>query len=321
VPDSVLPAVEAVELVVPAKRRRLSVGARVTPRLRIRGVGGDSIAPRAPVEWTSSDTAVARVSANGVVTGRAPGSVTITGWLSGVSGTVSLTVVERRPRIRTVARIDLVEGDSVRLDARVVDANMEDAEIRDRVVTVATAGLRHVHYDPASRYVVGRSAGEEFLMLAGGEGVRLILPVRVRPRHAGAKPPAVSGPTRDEVRNVAQHVATLIARRQRAELERLFAAQISEGSLPSVVDRVRKSKMTAAIAVSASVLRGSAGPSPTLDLAVRYRWSRKLGFGSDNETACLRAVLRRPGPTWEVESLRQIRCAAPGVTSAPADSQ
>ena len=319
--DSAPPSVESVELLVPAKRRRLSVGSRIMPRVRVRGVGGDSIGALAPVEWTSSDSVIAQVAGNGVVTGRAPGTVTITATLSGVTGRVTLTVVERRLRIRTVPRIDLVAGDSVRLDARVVDANMDDAEVRDRVVTVATSGLRHVSYDSVTRYVVGRSAGEESLMLAGGESLRLILPVRVRGRRGAARPTAVPSPTRDEMRNLAQHVATLIARRQRAELERLFATQIAEGSLPGVVDRVRKSKVTAAVAVGDPVLRGSAGASPTVDLAVRYRWSRKLGFGSDNEIACLRAVLRRPGPTWEFDSIRQIRCAAPGVTSAPADSR
>ena len=318
-PDSAPPAVGSVELLVPANRRRLSVGGRLTARVRVRGVDGDSIPPPLPVEWASSDTAVARVSADGVVTGRARGSVTITGAVGGASARVTLAVVERRLRIRTVAGIDLVEGDSVRLDARVVDANMDGVEVRDRVVTVATGGLRHVSYDSASRYIVGRQAGLESLMLAGGEGVRLILPVRVRPRSATAKASAAPDPTRDELRGLAQHVATLIGRRQRAELERLFAAQTTEGTLPGVVARMRKSKVAAAAVVGEPMLGRSAGTAPTIDLAVRYRWSRKMGFGADDEIACLRALLRRPGGAWEIESLRQIRCPAPGVSSAPAD--
>src|SRR5271169_1428232 len=42
--------------------------------------------------WTSSDTTIATVSASGLVTGVAPGTVTVTAAYSGVSGTDTVTV-------------------------------------------------------------------------------------------------------------------------------------------------------------------------------------------------------------------------------------
>src|SRR5437762_12034 len=44
------------------------------------------------VAWTSSDTTVARVSASGLVTGKAAGTATITATSEGKSGTASVTV-------------------------------------------------------------------------------------------------------------------------------------------------------------------------------------------------------------------------------------
>jgi eukaryotic-like serine/threonine-protein kinase len=53
--------------------------------------GGDLL-PDRPVEWASSDEGIAGVSAEGVVTARAPGSATITARAGAASGTVRLSV-------------------------------------------------------------------------------------------------------------------------------------------------------------------------------------------------------------------------------------
>ena len=54
--------------------------------------GGDNPIPGAAVEWSSSDTGIATVSAAGVVTGVSAGNATITATSDGVSGNAAITV-------------------------------------------------------------------------------------------------------------------------------------------------------------------------------------------------------------------------------------
>lgn len=83
-------------------------------------MGGQTIA------WSTSDASVATVSSNGVVTGVAAGSATITATSSGKSGTSSITVTPPPPVVTTVtvsppsASIDV--GATVSLTATVRDA-------------------------------------------------------------------------------------------------------------------------------------------------------------------------------------------------------
>ncbi|HEY6109621.1 MAG TPA: Ig-like domain-containing protein [Gemmatimonadales bacterium] len=61
-----------------------------------RDAGGNPLSGR-PVAWSSGDTAVARVSSGGLVTGRSLGTVTITATVEGIPGSMVITVVTGPP--------------------------------------------------------------------------------------------------------------------------------------------------------------------------------------------------------------------------------
>jgi serine/threonine protein kinase len=69
----------------------LAVGRTAQFAVAMKDAAGNELNGRA-VTWTSSDPTVAEVSPNGAVTGRKPGSATVTATAEGQSGTVALTV-------------------------------------------------------------------------------------------------------------------------------------------------------------------------------------------------------------------------------------
>jgi uncharacterized protein YjdB len=88
-----------------------------------RNANGNAI-PGVQFTWSSSNTSVATVSATGVVTGVAPGSVTISASAGGKTGTSSITVqlapVDRI--VVTPASPSVKEGSTVQLTATLYDA-------------------------------------------------------------------------------------------------------------------------------------------------------------------------------------------------------
>ncbi len=78
------------------------------------------------VTWTTSSASVATVNANGLVTGVAAGSATVTATCAGKSGSASLTVTSQPPVVTTVtvapATPSLAVGATVTLTATVKDA-------------------------------------------------------------------------------------------------------------------------------------------------------------------------------------------------------
>jgi uncharacterized protein YjdB len=88
-----------------------------------RNANGNAI-PGVQFTWSSSNTSVATVSATGVVTGVAPGSVTISASAGGKTGTSSITVqlapVDRI--VVTPANPSVKEGSTVQLTATLYDA-------------------------------------------------------------------------------------------------------------------------------------------------------------------------------------------------------
>jgi uncharacterized protein YjdB len=108
-------------------------GATVQLSVAVTDERGTPVADRAPT-WTSSNSAIAIVSASGLVTAVAPGVASITAALDGKADTVSVAVtavpvasVGVLPAIRT-----LVVGESTTLTATVKDAN--GAVVTDRPV-------------------------------------------------------------------------------------------------------------------------------------------------------------------------------------------
>ena len=109
------------------------LGASVTLTATVKDVTGAVVTDR-PVAWASSNTAVASVTASGVVTGRAIGSATISATSGGKSGSAMVNVVAVPVGSVTVApsALSLVPTQSKALAATVRDAN--GAVVGDRVV-------------------------------------------------------------------------------------------------------------------------------------------------------------------------------------------
>lgn len=112
----------------------LPVGSTVPLAVTVKDAGGSALGDRV-VAWSSSNVTVATVSATGVVTGIAPGAVTITATSEGVSGTAALTIVPSAIASVAVApaSASVKVGDKVTLTATVRDAS--GAVVTDRPVT------------------------------------------------------------------------------------------------------------------------------------------------------------------------------------------
>jgi len=110
---SVISLVEVAEVEVSPPRITLLEGSRETLSVSLTADGGMELSDRT-VTWTVDDSAVATVSSDGVVEGRAPGTTLIHAASEGVSGAAEVTVVSG-PAIRVATEIvDLAasSGDS-----------------------------------------------------------------------------------------------------------------------------------------------------------------------------------------------------------------
>jgi uncharacterized protein YjdB len=90
-----------------------------------RDIGGNDLGSQT-ASWRSSDPSIASVDASGLATGHLPGDVTLTGRVSGVSGTATLTVTPDATAgadsvlVVTPDSVSVVSGSSSRLVASVV---------------------------------------------------------------------------------------------------------------------------------------------------------------------------------------------------------
>lgn len=109
---------------------------------------GAAVTDRAPT-WTSTNAAVAIVSASGLVTAVAPGSANITAALDGKSDSVSVAVVAVPVGSVSVlpASVTLVVGQGTTLTATVKDAN--GAIVTDRSVAWSTSNAAVASVTPA----------------------------------------------------------------------------------------------------------------------------------------------------------------------------
>ena len=110
------------------------------------------------VTWTSSDTVIATVSGKGLVTGRAPGSATITATSEGKSGTSALTVLGVPVASVTVtpSPATVQVGQTVQLTAAPKDANGNPLTGRLVAWTSSDTTIAKVSN---SGLVTGRAAG------------------------------------------------------------------------------------------------------------------------------------------------------------------
>ncbi|MFL5640623.1 MAG: Ig domain-containing protein, partial [Gemmatimonadaceae bacterium] len=117
----------AVVAVAPASTS-IAVGTTATLSATLKDAQGNVVAGQS-VSWSTSAESFAAVSANGVVTGIAPGSVTITAASSGKSGTASVTVTANQPPPPVVTTVtvsppsaSLIVGSTTTLSATIKDA-------------------------------------------------------------------------------------------------------------------------------------------------------------------------------------------------------
>lgn len=155
---------------------------------------GNPLSGRA-VAWSSADSTVARVGADGGVTAVARGSARITATVGGVSGSAIVRVTSVAPPGPRVARVDVVP-DSLVLN--VGGTGDFDAVARDSAGNVLTG--RGVAWSTADSLVITLGPGGEVRALAAGtatvratvEGVTGTAIVRVRAPQAGVARVVVS---------------------------------------------------------------------------------------------------------------------------------
>ena len=128
----VAPAIASVT--VQPSSATVQVGGTTTLTATVKDVTGAIVTDRA-VTWASSNVAVATVSSNGVVTGRAAGTAVISATSGGRSGSVTVTVVLVPVGSVTVSpsSVTLVPTQVLSLSAEVRDAN--NVVVTDRSVT------------------------------------------------------------------------------------------------------------------------------------------------------------------------------------------
>jgi uncharacterized protein YjdB len=90
------PAPVVTTVVVAPSSPSIAVGANATLQATVRDAQGNVMSGQT-VSWSSDNTGAATVNANGVVTGVAAGSATITAACAGKSGTASVTVTSTSP--------------------------------------------------------------------------------------------------------------------------------------------------------------------------------------------------------------------------------
>ena len=169
----------------------------------------DSVLADRSVSWTSSAPTIATVSATGVVTGVGNGTVSITASAEGITGTVTVTVVEPVTAVQvTPATATLLVGGTQQLSAAARDA--KGAALTGRPVTWSSSNPS-VATVSGTGLVTAVGAGSATLT-ARVEGVEGSVTVTVAPLPAALTAVSVSpnrvtlsaGQTRELVSTVAQ---------------------------------------------------------------------------------------------------------------------
>ncbi|HEU4629955.1 MAG TPA: Ig-like domain-containing protein [Gemmatimonadaceae bacterium] len=157
----------------------LTVGATVTLRARALDRTGAEITTSDPVTFASESPGIARVSAEGVVTGVGPGTAIVTATIAGVSGRATIRV---RPRRAAAINVDPLTvsvrvGQRVTLDAVVRDA---DGNVLPDATIQWTSSASSIATVNSSGVVTGVSPGATAIIAESGEA-RTSIAVTVTP--------------------------------------------------------------------------------------------------------------------------------------------
>jgi uncharacterized protein YjdB/photosystem II stability/assembly factor-like uncharacterized protein len=117
------------------------------------------------VAWRSRDANIADVSASGVVSGKRPGTVTITVASATQSGNTTVTVTAARADV-TPSAATVAVGDSIQLTAVVRDA--DGRPIADVPVSWESANANVATVNPSTGTVVGIAMGQASIRVRGG---------------------------------------------------------------------------------------------------------------------------------------------------------
>jgi uncharacterized protein YjdB len=149
------PQVGSVNVALPAAT--VQVGASVTGTVEVHSTAGAALSGRA-VTWTSSNPALATVTDAGVITGVAPGLVSITATSDGRSGSAALTVVPAPVNVvsLTLPAVTLVSART--MQAMVVLRDERNAALTGRRVTWASSNPAVAMVD-ATGLITGVASG------------------------------------------------------------------------------------------------------------------------------------------------------------------
>ena len=191
---TVAPAPVASVAVTPS-RVSMEVGETVTLSAEARDARGTVLVQR-PFTWTSSKDGVARVGADGNVTGAAVGTTTITVAAGGKRGTASITVVTTRVDVASItispASGQLTVGERVQLDAQLKDSR--GTVLRDRTPSWSSSNTEVAAVSPSGQ--VTANAPGTATMTASSDNQRATVRIEVAAAPVGtvvltAPPPSL----------------------------------------------------------------------------------------------------------------------------------
>lgn len=158
----------------------LQVGATLTASAEVKSTTGATLAGRA-VTWSSSNAAFASVTDGGVITGVAPGSVSITAASEGRTGTVNLTVIPAPVNSVSLSLAAPLVFVGRTTQASVVLRDERNAVLTGRTVTYASSSPAVATVDAAG-LVTGVASGTTIISVtAEGKSATAELRVTVPP--------------------------------------------------------------------------------------------------------------------------------------------
>jgi len=157
--------------------------------------GADGDPWPAPIEWSSSDRTVLRVTDSGVATGLAPGSALITAMSGPVSADIRLQVIPDRARILTVSpsAASAVSGEVVHFTASV--RSVTGVELEDRRVNWSSTAIgngRSARVDPDGAFVAPASGSWLVTAARGSLSSSAVVSVTARRETTTLKPVAAA---------------------------------------------------------------------------------------------------------------------------------
>lgn len=141
-----------------------------------------------PTTWSSGDPTLATVDMSGLVTGVAPGTVTITATSEGVDGVASVEVLPRPiDRVEVTPSVEvLFPGDTLQLAVTLYAA--DDSVLTGRTINWSTSDMNVAAVDSSGLVTAGTQTGEATIT-ATSEGVageaKIVVPVTFKTIAAG----------------------------------------------------------------------------------------------------------------------------------------